>query len=226
MNQISESLDHILRRHPEGLEHSTNHFKKVVSELWSDFSLCAFEKLLLTDNDDLSSDGIYILSEVGDRGYEATDLALRHVEHPRWTTRFELAGHLLSCNRHLTPEQINRSLRLVSDERVNVRCKMMEVLFRVGADKIKLAIDLFDQPDSLDSHIVGLKILQAEIYSAPDFKQTLLRNDPILAVYAGARFLTGSRDHTIRELLASSSSRFEVKYLSRRQKYISREYDT
>src|SRR5690606_24645430 len=129
------------------------------------YSQEVFEKLLKEAESPVACDGLMILSEIGVRGKEATDLALTHINHPDWTARFYLADHLLSCVDFLSVSQISKSLPLVGDSRADVRCKMMELFSRLALSRIIEAVDLnLGQPD-FGLHKKGIAILLDKKFS-------------------------------------------------------------
>jgi hypothetical protein len=216
----SKSLDFILAQDSKDLKVLIEHKKNVISELWGRFSIETFEQLLETNDIALSSDGIFILAEIGDRGCKATDLALRHMSHPWWTTRYEIVSHLLSCNCQLSVDQIHTALNLICDDRVNVRCLMMEVLLRLGAERVERAQKLFPLIDNYEIHERGRNILRQRTYSIAEFEEELQSYDPIIVVYAGARLLDGWRCHEIEGALERKSLHFEITYLNRRRPFV------
>lgn len=189
---------------------------ELVALLWSKPSVDYIEPLLRHDSPRVTSIGIYILSEIGGKGAFATNLALEHTSHPQWTTRFELADHLLSCSSALSCGQIVASLTLVDDPVVQVRCKMMEVLAAVGIQRLSESKDML--PSSIEQERLSsnIKVMKITSDAVQEFVNYLHEGKDGAIVFAGAGVLTAWLSGNRSPLIKFELDNFEFQYLLRR----------
>lgn len=215
---LDDSLEFVLGRQPLPKEGLSKHYKLLINELWNEYSHEVIEKLLENPGSTVASDGLMILSEIGERGKPGTDLALLHVGHPDWTARFYLADHLLSCNAFLSVSQISKSLRLASDSKEDVRCKMMELFSRLDSTKVVKAVNLNTEINNPDLHKKGCDILLSKSFSSDDFSKIYQQSEPTLITYSGGRLLRDWREGLNSEPINISPDHYDIAYLERRYK--------
>lgn len=215
-----DPFDVILTGNFENLPKGANVYSEAIKSLFHDFKPHKIETLLNADSEPVVSDGLMILSEMGEKGSCLVDLALKHIGHKDWTARFYLADFLLACYKYLSVSQIGVVLKLCVDENVRVRCKSMEIISLLDVENIKSAVQegqLFEHKQQFEA---GITFLKAKKNSLTKIKRSINSDSLVERCFAGAFVLRLARATPCD--LSIEAETDEEKYLSNRLKQICR----
>lgn len=188
-----DPFDMILNERMDDAAEGQEPLADALSHLRKSFDWARMGPLLESSNPRVVTNGLYLISEMGELPSEIVELALNHVRHPRWNARFYLANCLLVSNRILSPSQLGKALPLVEDENPDVRCKMMELLAtthgKLTESEIEDAADLHCKTD----HLKGLTLLQNSDITNDSLIEVVGKEGPVVRCYAGARILLNAK---------------------------------
>ena len=195
---------------PEG----ANVYYDAIKSLNRDFQPGKIVALLKADSKSVVMDGLLILSEMGERGCNLTDLALEHIGHEDWTARFYLADSLLACSSTLRADQIGLALNLCDDENVWVRCKIMELLSWLDTKVIEEAVHKFAKSPKKLHFESGLSTLSGG-YDALDQAKHLVNSIYFIErCFAGGLILKLARQNPCK--ISINTGTDEEEYLSKK----------
>lgn len=150
--------------------------------------------VLLSNNETVSLDGLFILSELPAEYYVLINYAVENVGHSDWTARAYLASCLIRWSKHLSVVEMEKMLVLISDDKDFVREEMLQVLSVVPQNQLKEAINEISDSSQKALHLEGWKILNGFLPSKEKIIEFIETGQTVLLVYACAHWLKVVRE--------------------------------
>lgn len=161
--------------------------------------------MLQSPDPTIIGDALFILYELGGRGYSVVDQAIEHLHPADYSNRLSVLNGLVGAGDRLSASQIAKCLPVVADENVVIRKYMALLLADVDTGVLSQAIEMLDGPVR-DVHRLELGFLTG----ARSALSALASDGEAVSCYAAAHLIGAELTPTDEQALAGLASTNET----------------
>ncbi len=153
---------------------------RLIELLFLGYPLARLQPLLESSDRGLVADGLYILSEMGQRGRPLLGAAVACLNHEYADARYYALDIVLSCSEAADGGGVAKALALVEDNTDRVRAKTIDLMAKKGASILDAAREIQCATYGDQRHCAGLSLLLAP---TPEGAQSFLIGDMLQRGY-------------------------------------------
>lgn len=157
--------------------------------------------LLVHENEDFVRIGVWIASELGEKGAPLLSDVVSLLSHPRKEVRFSAIDCVLAWAAHSNAIEIVSTISLLDDPESGIRWKVMDFLARVSLEQLQAALSYLDVTEPQSAQARGLRwLLSSDARNDKEVISTLQSEDGFLRKYgvvAATRMARVNRDPVV-----------------------------
>lgn len=185
---------------------------ELLSNFHQGYSLEKLRPLLRSDNDRLVKTGVWIASELGEKGKALLSDATSLLKHPLKAVRFFAIDCVLLSASPAEQLELASVVPLLDGVETAVRWQAMNFLSRASREQLQAALSFLQAKEPASKHVQGLQWLRSTEASNPESIATALRSaDSSLRKYAAVAASRISKSNTKPLFLASTLEDPDVK---------------